>query len=117
MEKAGVSRLVCLSSLGVGDSRNNLPFFTRYIVVGIFLRHAFADHERQEVVVRESSLDWTIARPPHLNDGPHTGTYRHGFPPTDRTIQGMISRADVADFMVKQLTDAAYRRQAAGISY
>ena len=117
MEKQGVRRLVCQSSLGVADSRANLPFFTKYIVVSIFLRHAFADHERQEAVVKRSSLDWTIVRPPHLKDGPRTGVYRHGFPTTDRTIKAMISRADVADFMLKQLTDGRYLNQTPGVSY
>jgi putative NADH-flavin reductase len=117
MEKAGVARLICLSSLGVGDSRTNLPFFTKYVIVGIFLRHAFADHERQEAIVRKSPLAWTIVRPPHLKDGPRTGEYRCGFSPTDRTIQGKISRADVADFMLNQLTDDTYLRQTPGISY
>jgi putative NADH-flavin reductase len=117
MEKAGVSRLICLSSLGVGDSRANLPFFTRTVIVGIFLRHAFADHERQEAVVRQSSLDWTIVRPPHLNDGPRTGDYRHGFAPSDRGIEGKISRADVAGFMLRQLTDDTYLRRSPGVSY
>jgi len=117
MENSGVSRLVCLSSLGVGDSRLNLPFFTKYVVVGIFLRHAFADHERQERVVRQSSLSWTIARPPHLKDGPRTGEYQHGFPPTHRDIRGWISRADVADFMLRQLSEDSYLRQTPGISY
>jgi putative NADH-flavin reductase len=117
MEKAGVRRLVCLSSLGVGDSRANLPFFTKYIVVDVFLRHAFADHERQEAVVRRSSLDWIIVRPPHLKDGPRTGVYRHGFATTDRQIGGKISRADVADFMLKQLTDKAYLQKMPGVSY
>ena len=79
MQRKGVKRLISLSSLGVGESRANLPFFTRYIVVGVFLRHAFADHESQEAVVRESSLDWTIVRPPHLKDGLRTGVYHHGF--------------------------------------
>lgn len=117
MEKLGVSRLVCLSSLGVGDSRANLPFFTKHLVVGIFLRHAFADHERQEAIVRSCPLAWTIVRPPHLIDGPRTGEYRFGFPPTDRSTQGKISRADVADFMLKQLTDDAFVRKSPGVSY
>lgn len=117
MQAAGVSRLICQSSLGVGDSRANLSFFTRYIVVGIFLRHAFADHERQEAVVRQSSLDWTLVRPPHLKDGPRTGSYRHGFPVTDKSIKGWITRADVADFMLKQLADDTYVQRAAGVSY
>jgi putative NADH-flavin reductase len=117
MQSTGVKRLICQSSLGVGDSRTNLPFFTKYIIVGIFLRHAFADHERQEAVVRRSSVDWTIVRPPHLKDGPRTGVYRHGFSPTDKQIKGWISRADVADFMLKQLADDTYLHQAPGVSY
>jgi putative NADH-flavin reductase len=117
MEKTGVRRLICQSSLGVGDSRANLPFFTKHIIVSVFLRHAFADHERQEAVVKQSSLDWTIVRPPHLKDGPRTGVYRHGFPITDRQIKGRISRADVADFMLKQLTDDLYLHQTPGVSY
>jgi len=117
MESTGVKRLICQSSLGVGDSRANLSFFTKYVIVGIYLRHAFADHERQEAVVRSSSLDWTIVRPPHLKDGPRTGVYRHEFPPTEKRIQGWISRADVADFMLKQLADDTYVRQTPGVSY
>jgi putative NADH-flavin reductase len=117
MEQAEISRLICLSSLGVGDSKANISFFTRYVIIGIFLRHAFADHEAQEALVKRSPLDWTIVRPPHLTDGPRTGEYRHGFPITDRKIQGKISRADVADFMIKQLTDASYVHQTPGVSY
>jgi putative NADH-flavin reductase len=117
MEKTGVQRLICQSSLGVGDSRANLSFFTKYIIVLVFLRHPFGDHERQEAVVKKSSLNWTIVRPPHLRDGPRTGTYRHGFATTDRKIEGYISRADVADFMLRQLTDDTYHHQAPGVSY
>jgi uncharacterized protein YbjT (DUF2867 family) len=47
MEKAGVPRLICQSSMGIGDSRANLGFLTKYVIVPVFLRHAFADHERQ----------------------------------------------------------------------
>ena len=117
MEKTGVKRLVCQSSLGVGDSRANLPFFTKYIIVAVFLRHAFADHERQEVVVTQSSLDWIIVRPPHLTNGTRTGVYRHGFSTTDTRLKLKISRADVADFMLKQLTDDTYLHQTPGVSY
>jgi putative NADH-flavin reductase len=117
MEKAGVRRLICQSSMGIGDSRANLGFLTKFLIVPVFLRHAFADHARQEVVVRESALDWTIVRPPHLTDGPRTGIYRHGFPTTDTGIKGKISRADVADFMLKQLTEDTYFSRAPGVSY
>jgi putative NADH-flavin reductase len=117
MQANGVRRLVCLSSFGVGDSRGDLPFFTRYVVVGLFLRHAFADHERQEALVRECALDWTLVRPPHLKDGARTGTYQHGLALQYGNIRGWIARSDLADFMLKQLHDDTYIRQAPRVSY
>jgi putative NADH-flavin reductase len=117
MEKAGVGRLVCLSTLGVGSSRANLSFFWKHIMFGLLLRRAYADHGRQEDYVRASLLDWTIVRPGAFTDGDRTGAYRHGFPGTDKTIKGKISRADVADFMLKQLTDRTYLRDTPGLSY
>jgi len=117
MEKAGVSRFVCLSSLGVGDSRDSLNFFWKHIMFGLLLRRAYADHVSQEDHVKESRLDWTIVRPGAFTDGNRTGVYRHGFPSTDKTIKGKISRADVADFMLKQLGDDSYIHQTPGLSY
>jgi putative NADH-flavin reductase len=62
-------------------------------------------------------LDWTIIRPGAFTDGPKTGKYRHGFPGTDRSLTLKISRADVADFMLRQLTDGAYLHKTPGLSY
>ena len=117
MEKAGVSRFVCLSTLGVGSSRANLNFFWKHIMFGLLLRPAYADHVSQEDYVEESRLDWIIVRPGAFTDGNRTGVYRHGFPSTDKTIKGKISRADVADFMLKQLMDRTYLRETPGLSY
>lgn len=120
MEKAGVRRLVCQTSLGYGDSRqvlNMAPFHFRYFVVPFFLRSVFADHARQEDYIKGSNLDWIIVRPGNLIDGARTGVFQHGFPATDRTITVSISRADVADFMLQQLTDDTYLRKTPGLSY
>ena len=117
METAGVRRFVCQSTLGAGESRGNLDFFWKHVMFGFLLREAFADHERQEVYVRESALDWTIVRPAAFTGSGHTGEYRHGFPSTKRGLKLKISRADVAGFMLDQLTDNAYLRQAPGLSY
>ncbi len=117
MEQAGVKRLVSLSSLGIGDSRSNLPFVLRFVIFPTVLRHTMADHERQERVIRQSNLDWTIVRPSYLTDGPHTGTYLHGFSATEKNLKGRISRADVADFMLKQLDDSRYVHETPGLSY
>jgi putative NADH-flavin reductase len=120
MERAGIRRFVCQTSLGYGDSRQLLdraPLYFKYLIVPFFLRAGFADHQRQENVIKQSSLDWIIVRPGNLTDGPHTGTYRHGFPASDPTVKAKVSRADVADFMLKQLADDTYLRKTPGISY
>lgn len=117
MENAGVRRLICQTTLGVGDSRDNLNFFWKYVMFGGLLRQAYADHTLQENYVRESNLDWTIVRPGAFTDGEHTGKYRHGFPSTDKSIKLKISRADVADFMLKQLTSDTYLHGSPGLSY
>lgn len=117
MQKQGVPRLISLSSMGVGESAGNLTLFLKYVIVPLFLKKAFEDHERQEALVRQSGLQWTLVRPPHLIDGPRTGNYQHGFPATERNLKFTISRADVADFMLKQLADERYIHQSPGVSY
>jgi putative NADH-flavin reductase len=117
MENAGVRRLICQTSLGVGDSWSSLNFFWKYIMFGILLRNAYADHEAQERYVKQSRLDWIIVRPGSFTNGDRTGVYRHGFGATDKTLKLKISRADVADFVLKQLVDDTYLRKTPGLSY
>lgn len=117
MEKHDVRRLICQSTLGAGDSHPLLNFFWKRIMFGLLLRPAFADHQAQEISVKNSNLDWTIVRPAAFTDGPSTNSYKHGFPATQRKLSLKISRSDVADFMLKQLTDNRYLRQTPGLSY
>lgn len=117
MEKTGIRRFICQSTLGAGDSWGSLNFFWKYIMFGFLLRNVFADHQRQENYVKNSHLDWTIIRPGSFVDGERTGEYRHGFPGTDKTSKLKISRADVADFILKQLTDNAYLGKTPSLSY
>jgi putative NADH-flavin reductase len=114
MEKSGVKRLVYESALGVGDSRKRINFVFRYIIIPLVLRNAIADHEEKEAAIKQSQLDWVIVRPAGLTNGRHTGEYRHG-----ESIQygARISCADVADFMLKQVTDNTYLHQIPGMSY
>ena len=120
MEKNGIRRFICQTSLGYGDSRKVLdqtPFYFKYIIVPFILRKGFADHELQESYIKSSQLDWVIVRPGNLTDDKHTGKYRHGFAATDKKIKVKISRADVADFMLKQLTNDIYLHKTPGLSY
>jgi putative NADH-flavin reductase len=120
MEKAGIRRFVCQTSLGYGDTRPVLarasPLF-RWIIAPLMLRKLFADHAVQEEIIKQSGLDWVIVRPGNLTDGGRTGAYRHGFAATDPAIKVEVSRADVADFMLKQVSDDTYLRATPGISY
>ncbi|MEM8829937.1 MAG: SDR family oxidoreductase [Cyanobacteria bacterium P01_G01_bin.19] len=117
LEKAGIKRFICQSTLGAGDSWSNLDFYWKYIMFGFILRKVFADHQIQEEYVRQSDLDWTIIRPAAFIDGDRTGKYRHGFSGSDRTSTLTISRPDVADFILKQLGDNTYLGKAASLSY
>ena len=117
MQAHNVKRLICQSTLGAGESRGNLNFFWKYIMFGCFLRKAYADHELQEHYVRASGLDWTIVRPGAFTDDVRAGEYRHGFSPTDKTTLLKISRADVAEFLLKQLSDLRYLHKSPGLSY
>jgi putative NADH-flavin reductase len=117
MGKTGVKRFICQSSAGVGDSRDTLPFLMKYFLVPFMLRRVWADHEIQEDYIKESQLDWIIARPAALTDGKHTGSYQQDFTADNKTVTSKISRADTADFMLKQLADNNYLHKTPCISY
>ncbi len=117
MKRCGMKRLICQTTLGLGESWGSLNFYWKYIMFGFILRKVFADHQRQEQMVRNSGLDWTIIRPGAFIDGERTGQYRHGFPGTDKTSQLKITHGDVADFILKQLIDDFYLYQAPSLSY
>ncbi|VAW93169.1 hypothetical protein MNBD_GAMMA22-672 [hydrothermal vent metagenome] len=74
------------------------------------------DHSAANILSR-LSIFWTIIRPSAFTDGELAGQYQHGFAATDKTTQLKISRADVADFMLKQFFENTYLHQSPGISY
>ncbi|MBF6441732.1 NAD(P)-dependent oxidoreductase [Nocardia farcinica] len=117
MRATGVRRLVCLSTLGAGESRANLNLVWKYLMFGLLLRAAYADHQRQEEVVRGSGLDWTLIRPSAYTDGPRTGDYRHGFGPDATGLTLKVARADVADALLRAVTDRAQVGRAVAVSH
>ena len=117
MTEAGVDRLVVVSTIGAGDSRGNLDFVWKRLMFGLLLRKAYADHQQQERVVTSSGLAWTLVRPSAYTDGPRTGDYRHGFGPDATGLRLKVSRADVADLVLRVVTEDSYVRSAAAVSY
>jgi putative NADH-flavin reductase len=117
MEKHGVRRFICETSLGVGDSRGRLGLYYTLFVIPVITFFYFKDKRRQEQLIRESSLDWVIVRPGQLTNGRKRAKYRHGEKIGSYVLTVRISRADVADFMLKQLTDNSYLRRTPGVAY
>jgi uncharacterized protein YbjT (DUF2867 family) len=110
MKRHGVRRLVVLSALGTGESLKLMNFLAAKLVVGFLLKAAFEDHERQEKLVRASGLDWVIARPGKLTNGPARGRYIKTA--KIEPVPNLISRADVADFLVSASELDTWVRQA-----
>jgi putative NADH-flavin reductase len=116
MRATGVRRIVVVSAAPIGTvpspDRPNPPkhdpgdgFFMRHLfsrIATTAFRTHYADLAAMEGVLRESGLDWTIARPPKLTDGPLTGSYRTAL---GRNVKGgwSISRADVAHQLLHAL--------------
>lgn len=113
MQRQGPRRLITVTSMGVGDSIAQVPGFFR-LIMRLTLKRIMQAKEEQERLIRASELDWTIVRPGGLTDGPATGGYRSGTDPAIRATR--VSRADVAGFVLQQLTDTRYLRQTPAIS-
>ena len=117
MEEHGVRRFVCETSLGMGDSVGRLGLYYTLFVIPVIVFFYFRDKGKQEELIRKSNLDWIIVRPGQLTNGRERGTYRHREKIGSLITTVSISRADVADFMLKQLTDDTYLRKSPGVAY
>lgn len=115
MRQHDVPRLICVTALGVGESRTQLGQTLAWLAVD--LRETLAEKEAQEQVVRASGLDWIIVRPGALTDGPRTGAYRCVTDPTANLSRARISRADVAGFILEHLAGDEYLGQAVSLAY
>jgi putative NADH-flavin reductase len=130
MKATDVRRIVVVSAAPIGTvpspGRPNPPkhdpgdgFFVRNLLgplIKAALRKHFADLAMMEDVLRDSGLDWTVVRPPRLTDGPVTGAYRTAYGQNLR--RGLlISRADVAHFMLRALRQPETSEQVVGIAH
>lgn len=115
MQDAGVRRIIVLGSAGALDSAlDKQPAWRRWLVQNIvyntFLKHPVASQRAQYAALAASQLDWTMVMPPMLTNTPARGHYRidpDALPPNG----SRISRADVADFMFRQIDHPQYHRR------
>jgi putative NADH-flavin reductase len=117
MNKAGVRRLITLTGAGVAQPGDEPKMFNKFMsfMLNTFAKDVLKDSAKHAEIVRSSPLEWTIVRVPMLTDGERKGKYRIGKVGVDDGPR--ISRADVADFMLKQVTDKNYVGKAPVINY
>lgn len=111
MARHGVPRLICVTGVGAGDSRGHGGLFYDKILQPYFMKSIYEDKDRQEALLRASSVDWTIVRPGALTNGPATGLTR-ALTELQGVRAGRVSRADVAAFIVEHLDTDEYRKTA-----
>lgn len=113
MKRAGIDRMICLSSFGAGDSYAALPRLYRWVLAPLILKDMLKDHEGQEKILAESDLNWTVLRPVNLSDA-HAAGAECG--PTvafrDRRRPLKVSREDVASCLKSLASDDTRRQQA-----
>lgn len=115
MAEEGPRRLLVQSSLGAGDSGNQLPGFIGAITK-LLLAGPLADHSAQEEIVRASALDWNIVRPTGLSKKPGSGSWTALEVGESGAFKGTISRQDLAQFMLQLVTDPQESHKAYGVS-
>jgi len=99
MGKNNVKRLITISASGVGDSWKNMPLIARMLIKHSNIMRAYEDHDRQEQLIKASTLDWTIVRPVML-----TNKESENYKATQGKPAGSgISRAGVARFVLDAL--------------
>ncbi|RZK38810.1 MAG: SDR family oxidoreductase [Pedobacter sp.] len=116
MSKMGIKRLICQTTLDMGESYQNLNFIWKHIMFGMLLNRAFKDHQSQEESIIKSNLDYTIVRPSALRHGIMKNEYKIGFDGSYRNLSLNISRTEVASFMISQLKNDEYLKKAVSIS-
>jgi putative NADH-flavin reductase len=111
MEECKVNRIICMSSAGILG--NDAGFLFGKIILPLFLKQVFIDKVRQMKLIMATNFEWVIIRPAGLTHAPKTGKYKITMGPP---VSQRIPRADVADFMLKLMTDKHYDHQLPAIS-
>jgi putative NADH-flavin reductase len=117
MEKTQVKRLIAMSNVGAGNSRAFQPWIFNKVILPYFmnwLKVIIDDKNIMEPIIMNSSLDWTIVRCPNITDKPAKNKITASL--DGKNLKLSITNADTAHFIVKQLTDKTFSKQAPSIS-
>ncbi len=111
MNDSNANRLIYLSFAGVHESRHQAGAIIKHIAPK-FLSTEIRRHEDCEKIIRQSNLTWTIVRPATLTNNKPKGSYRSGETIVSNKFMTSISRADTAHFMLDQLNDLSFIKNA-----
>jgi len=112
-----VKRLICETSLGLGNSIGKMGLYYTFFVIPFILPFYFWDKRKQEFIIQSSELDWTIIRPGALHNRQARGDYRRGLKIGNWFYTVRISRTDVADFMLNQIEEKKYIHSKPGVCW
>ena len=116
MNNNGVKRFICITSLGINDSKFKLGLYYTLFTIPLILFFYFLDKSKQEKLIMKSNLDWTIIRPGQLTNGKKRTDYKYDTKAGHYILTKMISRASVAHFMLKNLENNLYLHKAVGVT-
>jgi putative NADH-flavin reductase len=116
MERNQVKRLVCITGVGAGETKGHGGFLYDWIFYPLITKRLYEDKEVQEALIQRSSLDWVVVRPAVFREGTPSGKLEAVTEVRGVTLR-RVSRAEVAGFVLEQLTDNRYLRKAVFIGH
>lgn len=115
MKAHGVQRLINLSAAGVGDSQSEMPFVFARILIPLLLRSVYADKARGEAILFASGLEFVNVRPGRLNNSPARGGVKASL--RAKGLKLTMTREDLADFMIQQMTSREWLGKSPMLGY
>ena len=117
MKGHGIRRLLVVSSIGAGDSKGQGAWWVR-LYYRLMLKYVIWDKDRQEKLIRDSGLDWTIVRPPRLfeRDEINPDVAVWSGPQPARKLAWGTTRATLAKVVLDALAEDGYVREAVNMS-
>lgn len=115
MQNNDIKRIVSISAAGVGNSVKEIPFWFRWLIQISNIKYAYQDHQKQEEILQENNIDWTVIRPVGL-------TNSKKFKPLIISFENkpkpklLISRRHVAKFILDCITNNSYIKEIPTIS-
>jgi putative NADH-flavin reductase len=116
MNQQSIRRLICVTGVGAGETKGHGGFLYDRVFYPLFTKGIYADKNKQESLIQDSHIDWTIVRPARFRKNKPAGPLRAVTVVGDVTLRG-ISRLEVAQFLVDELEQNRFVRQSVFVGH